>query len=493
MIDIRQKRAPLAEAMKAYAKSGALAFHTPGHKQGLGAHKLLKELISPLGLKEEVSLMDELDDPSHPEGCIKEAQELAAQLYGADYTFFMVNGTTGAIHTMLMAALRPGDKILVPRCVHRSVMGGLILTGAVPIYLPPVVDERLGIVTGVTVKAVTQMLDRHPDVKGMLMVYPNYYGLTCDLEGIADELHRRGKFLLVDEAHGAHLRFSDELPSDAMACGADMAAQSTHKLLGSLTQTSMLHLRTERFSYEQVRRTAAILASTSPDYLLLASLDIARLQMAEEGRERIARALKSARWLRREINKIEGLWCFGLSDIKSSDSGVTGMDELKLTVQVSGLGLTGHAAERILRNKYLLQCELVDMKNVLFIISMADTEREAGKLLTALQGLAFENKGRKPLELPKIAEGTVRPEMVLAPREAFLAPQQVMNFSEAAGQISAEEITFYPPGIPIICPGERLDADILALVREMADLGLRVTGTADTSLEKISVIRMEKV
>ena len=491
MIDEGQKRAPLAEAMKAYAKSGALAFHTPGHKQGLGAHELLRELITPQGLREEVSLMSELDDPAHPEGCIREAQALAAELWGADHSFFMVNGTTGAIHTMLLASLAPGEEILVPRNAHRSVAGGLVLSGAVPVYLPPAFSRRVGIAAGLPVRELETALEKHPGARGALVVSPNYYGMASDLAAMAELLHRRGKLLLVDEAHGAHLRFSAELPPDAMACGADMAAQSTHKLLGSLTQTSLLHLRTARFDYERVRRTAALLASTSPDYLLLASLDIARLQMATEGRERTARALALARWLRQEINRLDGLWCFGPEEIISAETGVTGFDELKLTVQVTGLGLTGPEAEQLLRYKYLLQCELVDRANVLFIISVSDTEETASRLLAALKGLCAGRAGAEPLPAQRLLFAAC-PEQVLTPREAFFAPRRTMRLDAAAGEISAEEITFYPPGVPVICPGERLTAELIASVKEAAAAGLRVTGPADTSLETIAVIAQQE-
>lgn len=490
MNDSKQKRAPLVEAMKAYARSGALAFHTPGHKQGLGAHDYLRELITPLGLKEEVSLMEELDDPAHPDGCIKEAEDLAAELYGADHTFFMVNGTTGAIHTMLMAALAPGDKILVPRNAHRSVIGGLVLAGAIPVYLPPEIDRRSGIAMGVTTETVAVALDRHPEVKGLILVYPTYYGVTCDLPKIAELIHNKGKLLLVDEAHGAHLRFSDELPPDAMACGADMAAQSTHKLSASLTQTSMLHIRTERIDLEKVRKTAALLASTSPNYLLLASLDIARLQMATEGRECISLALKLARWLRQEINNIAGLWCFSPDDVRGT--GMAGLDELKLTVQVTGLGLTGPEAERFLRQQCLIQAELVDMKNILFIISMADTENEAQRLLAALKKLAAEKRTKAGFAAENILLPDY-PEVVMSPRQACFASRILLPIEEAVGEISAEEITFYPPGIPIICPGERFTADILSAVKNMASIGLKVTGPEDTGLKRISVIRMEKL
>ena len=306
-----QRRAPLAAAMQAYAAGGARPFHTPGHKQGLGAHGLLRRLITPEGLKEDVSLMEELDDLNHPSGCILEAEALAAELYGAETAYFMVNGTSGAVHVMLMATLSPGDEVLVPRNVHRSVFNALVLCGAVPVWLPTATDDRLGIALGVTTETVREALAAHPAVKAILVTYPNYYGIAFDLKSVAALAHAYGLTVLVDEAHGPHLHFSPELPPDALACGADLVAQSTHKLLGSLTQTSILFRQGDRVPHEAVRRAAALLATTSPNYLLLASLDIARLQMAENGAELVERAMRLAEGVRAVVNDTPGLWCFG--------------------------------------------------------------------------------------------------------------------------------------------------------------------------------------
>ena len=286
-----QMKAPLPEAMQAYAGDGALAFHTPGHKQGLGAHPLLRKLITEEGLRQEVSLMEELDDLHEPTMCIREAQELAAALYGSDAAYFMINGTTGAIHVMLMAALSPGDTVLVPRNAHRSIVGGIILAGARPVYMQPAVHERLGIAMGMPLSVVAAAIREHPEARAVFLVSPTYYGVASELADIAALAHANDMLLLVDEAHGPHLRFSSRLPQQAMDAGADMAAQSTHKILGSLTQTSMLHVRYGRVDQDRVRAAAALLQSTSPNYLLLASLDIARLQMAERGTELVGRAV----------------------------------------------------------------------------------------------------------------------------------------------------------------------------------------------------------
>lgn len=480
-----QNRAPIAEAMKAYAGDGALAFHTPGHKQGLGAHALLRELITAQGLREEVSLMEELDDLHAPSGCIREAQELAAELYGADAAYFMVNGTTGAVHTMLLAALSPGDTVLVPRNAHRSMMGGILLSGARPVFLSPEIDGEWGIPMGLSVETVREAIEQHPDAKALALVSPTYYGVASDLREMAKILHEKGMLLLVDEAHGAHLKFHAGLPPQAMDAGADLAAQSTHKLLGSLTQSSMLLGRKGRVDFSRVQEAASLLQSTSPNYLLLASLDIARMQMAMEGKERIARAVRLSEGLRKAVRGLDGLKSFGQEIV--GNPGVCGLDATKVTISVRGLGLTGMEAERILRHQYKVQCELSDPYNLLFILSMADTETELASLVGALQGLARKHRGQEtfsiPMDLPEI------PEQRMLPREAFFADKERVALERAAGRVSAEQVVFYPPGIPVLCPGELVSRDLIAYIRRMQGLGRRIVGAEDAELRTLRVIR----
>ena len=496
--------------MCAYREEGALAFHTPGHKQGLGAHALLRELVTEAGLREEVSLMEELDDLHEPTGCIEEAQDLAAALYGADAAFFAVNGTTGAIHAMLVAALSPGDAVLVPRNVHRSVFGGLVLADAHPIYIEPIVDEALGIAHGLSVEAVRAACRRHPEATALFLVSPTYYGVASDVRAIAEIVHAADMSLLVDEAHGAHLAFSEALPASAMAAGADLAAQSTHKLLGAMTQASLLLLREGRIEKECVQRAMSLLTSTSPNYLLLASLDIARLQMAEAGAAHLARAVRLARKLRREVNATPGLFSFG--EERMGGAGAFALDPLKLTVTVTGLGLTGAEAAHILRHEHKIEAELFDAQNVLFLLTYADTEESAGRLLAALRSLAqrrtaqaaspaaaavasaVPDGGKAQAVVPDggKAQAAVRlpaaPPVAIPPREAFYRRSVPCHLREAAGRIAAETIAFYPPGIPVICTGEVFTAEVCRYIEAMAAAGLKVTGASDTSLRTLRVV-----
>ena len=464
--------APIVAAMKKYSADGVLPFHTPGHKQGRGAHELLRELLTAEGLRQEVSLMDELDDLHAPHSCIKEAQNLAAKLWHADEAIFFVNGTTAAVQAMIFGTLRAGDLVMIPRNAHRSVIAGLILSGATPIFLPVEFDAEFNLPLNVSVETIERAIKKFPQARAVLLVSPNYYGVAADVAKISQLVHAANMILLVDEAHGAHLTFCDELPPSAMEAGADLAAQSTHKLLGSLTQTSMLLLR-KNFS-ESVRRAASLLQTTSPNQILLASLDIARLQMELDGREKISAAVVLARKLRGAIKKIHGLKTF---DAVKNFS----LDATKVTVNVSGLGLTGQEAEEILRHELKVQCELSDAANLLFLITYSDTAETISKLVDALKLL--------PPRSPKKIYSTPPPIEIsiaeLSPRETFYAPVEVVALRKSVGRICAEEITFYPPGIPLLMPGEKISAQVIESICQSHG---RVIGASDSTLSTIKVV-----
>ena len=473
--DNLDQRAPIADAMQRYSDDRALAFHTPGHKQGLGAHQLLKKLITDEGLRQEVSLMDELDDLHDPRGIIKDAQHLAAQLWHADHAIFFVNGTTSAVQTMIMSTVGEGDTILVPRNAHRCVTNALILSGAKPVFLSPELDHDFDIALNISISTVEHAVEKFPDARALVITSPNYYGVPADLKSIADIVHRHGMLLLVDEAHGAHLQFSDRLPISAMDAGADMSAQSTHKLLGSLTQTSMLMINSARI--ERVRRVSSMLQSTSPNYLLLASLDIARLQMQSEGATLIEQTIDRSQRLREGIRSVNGLRLFEMPSL----------DPTKVTVDMRGLGLTGLEAEQILRHRLKIQCELSDPNNVLFLITCADTQQTVDRLFEALKMLTKFRKaaGERTIIHRSTAPPIIEP--IITPRQAFYSSTLTVGLRESIGRISAEEVTFYPPGIPLICPGELLTVEHVDEIEERLSMGMRVVGAADRSLRTLKI------
>jgi len=470
---------PIAEAMQKYSTDGAVAFHTPGHKQGLGAHKLLQNLITAEGLRQEVSLMEELDDLHSPHTCIKDAEKLAAELFHADEVLFFVNGTTSAIQAMILGILKPGDLVFVPRNSHRCVMNGLILSGAVPIFLPVDFDDKFKIPLNLKIETVRQAIKKFPEAKALIITSPNYYGVATDLQKISELIHAARMILLVDEAHGAHLQFNKNLPVSAMDGGADLSAQSTHKILGSLTQTSMLMLRKKFIDAEKVRQSASLLQTTSPNQLLLASLDIARLQMSEVGAEKILQAIELAKKLRAEINLIDGLKTFDA--VKNFE-----LDLLKVTVNVEQLGLTGIEAEKILRHKLKIQCELSDAANLLFLITYADTEETISKLIQGLKKLSAYRKKILPPTLKNISMQKISVAEV-SPREIFFCESESAELEKAIGKICAEEVTFYPPGIPVINRGEIITEEVIKYICEMKKIGGRIIGATDSELATIKI------
>lgn len=476
---------PLVEALEKYAKAGVYPLHTPGHKGGRGAARSLHALLGERALTSDVSLMSELDDIHKPSTCLKEAQTLAAKLYGARQSFFAVNGTTGAIHGMLLGALEPGDKILLTRNAHTSVYGGLVLAGLKPIYLLPYYDEEWNLSLEVTPEQIAQALEAEPDIKAVLITSPTYYGLAADLIKIAEIVHSHKAVLLVDEAHGPHLGFSPLLPPSALQCGADAVAQSTHKLVGALTQCSMLHVQGQRLKIEKMAAAMSLVTTTSPNYLLMASLDAARAQLADNGQAMAEAAIHASEVLRKKLRTIPGLMVLD-GDIIGR-GGVAALDKTKVTINVRNLGLTGVEAGDLLRAAGVA-VELVDETNVLFLLTYADDTAEFAKIANII--VATLSKARKNAPRATTAAAVQDlPKVRLWPRDAFFAATETIPFKEAAGRVSAEKLCFYPPGIPLLVPGEEITLELQQYCKKMLALGLNLTGPKDCTLQTIQVIK----
>lgn len=495
MTTSQQTETPLLTAILNYVNEDVIPFHTPGHKQGRGMDPVLASIVGRPTLALDLSLMEEMDDLHEPHGCIKDAQDLAAELYGADHSFFVVNGTTGGIYAMILTIAGPGDKIIVPRNAHRSIIGGIILSGAIPIFMQPEVDHDLGLAMGVTPETVEHAVRQHPDAKGVVIINPTYYGVATDLKRIVDIVHAHNMPVVVDEAHGPHLKFSERLPIQALDAGADICAQSTHKILGAMTQCSIVHCQNGRISIPRLKAMLQLVQSTSPNYILLASLDVARMQMATQGEKLIGRAVQLADWTRQEINKIPGLYAFG--EEKIGNPGVYSIDPTKITVTVKGLGLTGAEAERILRHHYKVQVELSDMYNILFLITLGDSEYEVQRLVDALRGMAAEHAGSSDFAAVVNAYShdgyPDLPEQVVSPRQALFGRTRKVPFSESAGMICAEIVTFYPPGIPLLCPGEKITVEVINYCRKLQAADLHVSGPEDYSLATIKVVEQSEM
>ena len=496
---------PLVEAMERYLQEQVYPLHTPGHKGGRGMAEPLRSLLGPSALRMDVSLMSELDDIHAPDGCIKSAQEEAAKLYGSDACFMAVNGTTGAIHAMLMTALQPGDKILIPRNSHRSVMGGLILADAVPVYVQPPFIKEFGLQGQVTPEQVKEAFAKHPDLKAVLLTSPNYFGMAAHVKQIADIVHAHDAVLLVDEAHGPHLGFHQGLPPSAMQCGADMAAQSTHKILGALTQCSLLQVKGTRIDLQHAADVMSLLTTTSPNYLLMGSLDAARAQLAERGTSMMEDALHAARILRNELQKIPGLQVIGPEHVVGK-FGVAALDLTKVAINVKDWTCSGiEAGEQLRKDK--IAVELVDPQNVLFLVTYGDWApvqwqdtvekicRSLRKLCPAKNPLEARSAWKMQEEEKKTAAKNEALQMEIpvtetaaSLRKVFYGKKKTVSLQEAAGCICAEPVSFYPPGIPVILPGERFTEEIIRWCDVMKKQGLPVSGPADVTLQTVRVL-----
>lgn len=485
MYKLNQNETPLFDALMEYVNRDTIPFHVPGHKKGVGVDSQFKKFIGENPFKIDVTVFNLVDSLHHPTGPIKEAQALAADAYGADATFFSIHGTSGAIQAMIMSVVGEGDTIIVPRNVHKSVTAGIILSGAIPVYMQPELDKTLGIANGVLPETVEKTLRENPHAKAVLIINPTYYGVSTDLKSIADIVHSYDIPLIVDEAHGPHLKFSDRLPMSAMEAGADLCSQSTHKIIGAMTQGSLLHVRTKYVDIERVQAIMNLLQTTSPSYILMASLDTARRQIALEGEELLEYAINLAEETRDRINKIPGFYCYGKELL--GNPGVYAIDPTKICITCRNLGITGFDLDMILSNKYHIQMELSDLYNVLAVGSFGDTRENMDKLIEALTEISSEymNKEKRKsdfLDIPDI------PKQVLIPREAFNGQKTSVPLDDSVGQVSGEFLMAYPPGIPILCPGEVITEEIVQYVNDLKKTGLYVQGTEDPKVENIKVV-----
>ncbi len=482
-----QYETPLFDGLVKHAKKNPVQFHIPGHKKGTGIDPSFRDFIGENALSIDLINIAPLDDLHQPKGMIKKAQDLASEAFGADHTFFSVQGTSGAIMTMVMAVCGPGDKIIVPRNVHKSVMSAIVLSGAIPIFIHPEIDVELGISHGITTDSVRHALEQHPDSKGLLVINPTYFGIAADLQKIVEIAHSYEVPVLVDEAHGVHIHFHEDLPMSAMQAGADIAATSVHKLGGSLTQSSILNVKEGLISVKRVKAIISMLTTTSTSYLLLASLDVARRRLATCGREIIGQTIQLAQSIRQRINQIDHLSCVGEEILRTKAA--YDFDPTKLIISIKNLGITGYEVENWLRENYNIEVELSDLYNILCIITPGDTEKEGAILVKALQHLSdeyhhfAEEKVATEVLLPDI------PVLALTPRDAFYAETETVPIDDTAGRIIAEFIMVYPPGIPIFIPGEIITEENIHYIKKNLEAGLPVQGPEEVDFKRLRVIK----
>lgn len=478
-----QSRTPLFDAVKEIARKGIVPFDVPGHKRGQGIEEL-KDYLGERVFDLDINAMVELDNIFNPVGVIKEAEQLAAELYGSDNCFLLVNGTTSGLQTMLLSMCEEWDKIILPRNVHRSITAGLILSGAIPIYIKPEYNHKLGIALGVTPESVDEAIRKNPDAKVLLVINPTYYGVVSHVESIVDIAHAHGLHVIADQAHGSHFRFHQDFPRCALKAGADMAAMSLHKTGGSLTQSSLLMVNSSSIDHDVIRTYLNLIQTTSPSHILLTSIDIARKQLALEGKKMLSNVLEVSRYAREKINQIKGYYAFGPDLV--GQPGVAGFDETKLGICVKELGLTGYEMREILYHQYKIQVELADLYNILCIISLGDNHQSVNTLIKALEDIAVKHGREKDEHI--FEKELLIPEVVVSPRDAFYSMKKSVRLEDSAGEISAESAMAYPPGIPIIAPGEKITRDVIDYIKMLKAQKCVLQGAADPALDHIRVM-----
>lgn len=473
-------RAPLYEKLIAHSRRNAVSFHVPGHKSKESAYSRAREHYEGM-LSIDLTEIPGLDDLHHPEGAIKEAQELAAECFSAEETLFLVGGSTVGNLAMIMALCRPGDLIIVQRDVHKSVIHGLTLAGARAVFITPRYDEHTGLTIGLRPQDVEDGLNRYPEAKGLFVTNPSYYGIAANLSSLAELLHSRGKLLLVDEAHGAHFGFDPALPSSALAAGADAVVQSTHKMLTAMTMGAMLHLQGKRLNRRLLRKALAMLQSSSPSYPIMASLDLSRRWLAEQGMELIKQSIQTIQDIRVQITSQKRWKLWNISDILLYEG--FRQDCFKLVLSDASGKLSGYALKEQLE---LRGCypELADPKHVLCVFTIASTVRDMERLTSALAEIDKATEGLRATEEvftqieSTTMEGTISEPVAFGWGQVRGESEEVemIPVAECAGHTAAEMIVPYPPGIPVLYPGERITKRTAAYLERLAVLGSRFHG-----------------
>ena len=481
-----QNKVPLLSAMENFYEEKPAYFRIPGHRFLKGIDpELAGATLAALDLSEA----EGLDDLHDAKGVIREAEQLAADLWKAKRTFFLVNGTTCGNEAMVLTAAGEGEKIIVPRNAHKSVLMGLIMSGAEPVYLMPEYCPEFGIFGGVAPKAVEEAFQQAPDAKAVLIVSPTYYGLCSDLETIANICHSHDAALLVDEAHGSHLYFSNLLPKGAILCGADAAAQSIHKTAGSFTQSSLLQIGSDRIDEKKMAASLQMVQSTSPSYLLMASLDAARRGLALHGKEWMERAVWLSEMARKALKEIPGIRVLG--EEIAGKYGISAIDATRLVFSASELGISGYRLQKMMYERFRVSLELADEKNVVAVITWANEEEDMQRLCEGVRLLQREHAMEKKDQKVPAASGFhhIPPVQKMTPRKAAFCKKEQISFRDAEGRISAEMIVPYPPGIPVVTPGEIFTREILDELLEYQKNGCAFHGPSDSSLETLFTVK----
>jgi arginine decarboxylase len=484
-----QNSQPLAEALDGFIAGEPAYFCIPGHRFSRGISEELKRRFGEGVFKYDLTEANGLDDLHAASGAIKEAQSLAAQLYGADRTWFLVNGTTCGNEALMLAAARENEEVIVARNVHKSVISGLVLSGAKPVWILPETDPGFGFSTTVSPDRLKKTIEQHRGTKAVFIVSPTYYGVNSDISALAGICHENKIPLIVDEAHGAHLYFNEKFPKGALELGADAVVMSTHKTLNSMTQSSMLHIKGNLIDEKRIDAALKITMSSSPSYVLMTSLDAARAQMAESGHEILQKAFEISMKLRRDLSGIRGIEVFGGSDADVLFS--KRVDISRVVFSGAGLGLSGYELSDMLFDKYSVALEMADSICCVAVVTGANKRNEADRLANALRDISAAYAGRAEnndkSEYKSVL--SVLPEIRLTPRKAFFAEYDMIKPEKALGRISAQSISVYPPGIPAVNAGEVIDENVLSIIEYCRENGVKVHTDTGEGIGYIKVVK----
>ena len=466
---MEQESAPLYEAVSKYIKRKMIPFHMPGHSQGKGAPKILKRLFGDKFFDFDLTEVSGLDYLHYAQGVIRESEELASKLYGTKATIFLVNGTTAGVHAMILDSVKENEKIIIGRNSHRSVIGGILLAKAKPIFVQPEFNDEFGIITNLTPESIEKVIKKNPDAKAILITTPNYYGLQGRVKDMVDVSHQYGLKVLIDEAHGAHFPFNDKFPKSAIYLGADLVTQSAHKTLPTLTQTSFLHVVSDENNVDRIEQILSIIESSSPSYIFMTALDVARREMALHGREMWDKAIEVAEYAREKIKKLDGFKVITEDIINGND--IYAFDPIKLTINVEELGYSGFEFERYL-NKNGIEIELADLKNVLLFITIGTSKSDVDKLISVLKKVPPKNK--RMIKMPEFPEAAP---FAMLPFEAFQQEFEVVPLKESKGRVSWGIVAPYPPGVPVLVPGMVINSNCIEFINEVFERGGLVQGS----------------
>lgn len=479
-----QNLTPLFSAIKEYNRRRPAYFCIPGHRYENGIDPLFQDAVGDGIFGFDLTETPLTDDLHNASGAIREAEELAADLWGADYTHFLINGTTCGNQAAIITISGGGRKIAIPRNAHKSALMGLIIGGGRPVYITPDFEPDWGLHGGITPDQVAEMFAVNPDCQGVMIVSPTYFGIVSDIKGIAEVCHQHGAVLIVDEAHGAHCYFSDKLPAGSLEAGADIVIQSIHKVAGSFGQSSMIHVKSNLVDRKQLEANLHLVQSTSPSYILMTSLDMARHDLALRGGQMVDKALELARDARHQINRLPGIACAGREII--GKAGIYDLDETRLTISAAEIGLTGFDLQEMLFEEYNINMEQANYHDTLAIVTFANQKNDLDRLVTALSSVSAKYADGPPL--PQAAALPACPEYVISPRDAYFAPKKRISWKDCRGRISGEMIAPYPPGIPVIYNGERISDEVWEFLTEYKSANGHLQGPSDPTLDTVLVI-----